>query len=202
MEQITQTFNVYSFSELSEEAKEKALSFYIEHWMHDWYEPTIETLKDLGDMLGIDCENIYFSGFYSQGDGACFAGNYAYKKGSVPDIKKEFPQCYELQAIAEKLQTIQKQNLYQIEARVSHSGHYNHEYCTTIEIYKDGDYLPDTENSEKVEKNLSQVLRDFMRFCYSTLEQDYEYQTSLAYFAELCESNDYQFYENGEVYTT
>ena len=40
----------------------------------DWYECIFEVFKEQMDAIGIHVERCYFSGFGSQGDGACFSG--------------------------------------------------------------------------------------------------------------------------------
>ena len=65
---------VYSFDELSKEAKEKALEElrYINVDYENWADDTIEQIKRIGSYLGIEIDQVLYSGFSSQGDGACF----------------------------------------------------------------------------------------------------------------------------------
>jgi hypothetical protein len=72
---VTET-TVYQFDELSDEAKEKAREWYRQGNVTTrfWSECTIDDAKEIGKLLGMDIDNIYFSGFWSQGDGACFEG--------------------------------------------------------------------------------------------------------------------------------
>jgi hypothetical protein len=68
---------VYSYDELSEEAKEKAIEAMSDINTHDRlyehvYEKWIEKLEE----MGFSKPKIYFSGFYSQGDGASFECEY------------------------------------------------------------------------------------------------------------------------------
>jgi hypothetical protein len=75
---------------------------------------------------------IYFSGFSSQGDGACFEGTYRYKKGSVKAIKAHAPQDKELHRIAKGLQEAQRPTRYSITANIKHRGRYYHPGCMEI----------------------------------------------------------------------
>ena len=66
------------FKELSPKVQEKVIERMsekyrdsIEDW---WYEEVIEEFKDDMQRYGIEDVNVYFSGFYSQGDGASFEG--------------------------------------------------------------------------------------------------------------------------------
>ncbi len=38
----------------------------------DWYESVYEHFKEMMSVIGIRVDKVYFSGFWSQGDGACF----------------------------------------------------------------------------------------------------------------------------------
>jgi hypothetical protein len=41
----------------------------------DWYQPVYEMFKARMEAIGIFVDRIFWSGFWSQGDGACFEGN-------------------------------------------------------------------------------------------------------------------------------
>lgn len=73
-EQITIT--VYKFSELEGRAKDKA-SEKMREWItnHDWWEGVYECAKEDGAKRGFEIEDIRFSGFWSQGDGASWTGS-------------------------------------------------------------------------------------------------------------------------------
>lgn len=57
---------------------------------------------------------IWFSGFWSQGDGACFEGEYEYAKAAPKHIRAYAPKDAELHRIADALQSIQRLNFYQL----------------------------------------------------------------------------------------
>jgi hypothetical protein len=82
---------VYRFSELSEEAKEKSIETNRDINCGDsfWSECVIEDAKEQAKTIGIDIDHIYYSGFSSQGDGACFDGRYLYKAGAVKAMQAE-----------------------------------------------------------------------------------------------------------------
>lgn len=41
---------------------------------YDWWESIEEDLRSDMDAIGFTVDKMYFSGFWSQGDGACFTG--------------------------------------------------------------------------------------------------------------------------------
>lgn len=70
----TLEIKVYDIDELSEKAKEKALEKH-RHWnteMNDWWDCAYEGLYEKLKEKGFEDCKIWFSGFWSQGDGACF----------------------------------------------------------------------------------------------------------------------------------
>lgn len=186
---------VFTFEELNSEARKKAIeSLQHVNVKHDfWHDNAIDDAKQIGALMGIDIDEVHFSGFWSQGDGACFTGTYAYKKGSVKAVKEYAPRCEEVHSIAERLSSIQKDNFYKLEATIKHSGHYYHEYCTDIDVRKDDNYPSDAVIIE-----VADCLRDYMRWIYRQLEQEYDYQTSDEAIIDTIEANEYEFTEEGK----
>lgn len=197
MKTINKTIEVYSFDELSDAAKDN-----VRYWLNDGdnfgAECVIDDAKCMAALMGIEISNIYYSGFSSQGDGACFEGSYSYKQGAAKAIKSEAPQDAVLHRIAEGLQAIQRKHFYKLHASIKHSGHYYHEYCTQISVYKNNDYSDD-DAPANVAETVSDLLRDFMRWIYKQLEADYEYQLSDETVSENCAANEYQFDVNGNI---
>lgn len=191
---ITITKEVYTFEDLktNEELKKKVLkNLYDINTEFDWYDFVYEDATAIASILGIEIKNIFFSGFSSQGDGACFEGSYCYTKNSVKNLVAYAPGDEELLRIATELQQLQKKHFYTLSATVKHSGHYSHSGCTNIEVYKMGDYF-DSDN-------LEELLRDFMNWIYKQLELNYEYLTSEESILSTIEANNYNFDINGNI---
>jgi len=195
----TQRIEIYQFNELSDDAKEKAIQRYREGNLdYEWYDGVFEDAKEIGKLIGIDIDRIYFSGFCSQGDGACFEGSYEYRIGSVKEIKKYAPKDKELHRIAVELSKIQRKSFYGLTARVKHFGAYSHELCTQINVYGDfelGDrYYVDFVSNEE---GIIELLRDFMKWIYKSLEADHDWLNADEQVIESMECNEYEFLENG-----
>ncbi|MBV1952671.1 MAG: hypothetical protein KUG64_10825 [Cycloclasticus sp.] len=202
MRQHTVTTTVYSFDELSDEAKQNALDnnrgWNTEHL--DWADSAIDRVEIAGSMLGINVDRVLYTGFCSQGDGACFEGDYSYKKGAVKAISEEFNN-EELTSIAERLQALQKDYFYTVTASVKHSGSYCHENSNIISVKYDEDvcgYRPDWSFYER-EERITCLLREFMQWSYSELQSEYEYLTSDTVIQEILESNKMEFTEDGDL---
>lgn len=212
---------VYKFEELSDKAKEKALDAYRyrEGYLSwEWYDSVYEMVADAADMIGIDLRgrkrkfmngkednegiDIQFSGFASQGDGACFNGSYKYAKGGLAKVKKEFPTDTDLHDIASILQETQRKAFYRLYARVKPgalSNHYSHYNTRTIDVYdeKELDYPPETW--KEFEDGIDKALRDFMKWIYDKLEKEYDWLMSDEAVRESIEANETEFNEDGTL---
>lgn len=203
------TRTVYQYGELSEKAKEKAREWWRDGGMeYDWWDGVFEDTVAVAEILGIDLIElvgkpgqmerktmILFRGFWSQGDGACFEGRYEYAKGSVKRIREYAPKDKELHRIARELSKVQRRYWYRMSAEVKHTGHYCHEYSTSIAVESDEEI--GGEMREEDEVKVAELLRDFMRWIYKRLKDEYEYLTSDEVVAETIESNEYEFLEDG-----
>lgn len=195
----TKKIELYTYSELSEEAKEKARDWYRQGALeHEWWDCIFDDAKTIGALMGIEIDQIYFSGFSSQGDGACFTGEYQYKKGSVTKIKEYAPQDNELHRIVENLRDIQRQNFYALSATIQHEGRYSHEYSVRVNVSDSRqEYWQDI--SSDTAESLSDALRDFMRWIYNVLESECDWLVSDKQIVESIEINDYEFTADGEI---
>lgn len=202
---------VYKFDELSDRAKEKARDWYRQTALdYDWYDSVYEDAATCGNILGIDLNQkpvklmgggtrcdpaIYFSGFSSQGDGACFEGTYSYAKGAAKKIREHAPQDTELHRIADELQALQRRYFYSLEATMKHRGHYSHSHCMEFTVTAERDNLPPLTGD--AEDALPELMRDFADWIYSQLEKEYEWLMSDEQVDESIRANEYEFEEDG-----
>jgi hypothetical protein len=191
----TVKIKLYKFDELSAEAKQVAINWFREGNNDSFFaDCVIEDAKEIGKLIGIDIDKVYYSGFGSQGDGACFEGNYAYAKNSVKALKDYAPQDKTLHRIVDNLYKLQRENFYGLTAKVKQSGHYYHKMCTEFDVYINGcNYA-----KPKIEDELIELLRDFMDWIYKQLETDYEYQNSDEQISENIRINEYEFTADGK----
>jgi hypothetical protein len=125
MPEIIET-TVYRINELSNAAKEKARAWYREGGFdYDWYDAVYEDFQCIAEILGLRLKTravrlmgggtrqeprIWFRGFWSQGDGACFETFYSYRKEATRRIREYAPQDTTLHGIADALQATQRRN--------------------------------------------------------------------------------------------
>jgi hypothetical protein len=202
----TITRNVYKFSELSDSAGEKAREWWREGQLdYDWWEYTYDWFEEICQAIGIDLDTkpvklmngktrydprIYFSGFCSQGDGACFGGRYAYKRGCKKAVREV---CGDkvVHGIVDELVDAQRERGYKLVCDIKHSGRYCHEYTMRFELVDD---LPYRASSEE---RIGEAMRDLARWLYRQLEAEHDYLPSDESCLESMEANGYEFYEDG-----
>lgn len=202
---------VYRLDELSDDAKDKARAWYRKGGFdYDWYDAVYEDFQRIAEILGIRFKTrtvhlygggsrqeprIFFSGFWSQGDGACFEGHYSYRNNASVEIRSYAPRDTILHGIADALQVVQRCNFYQLRAEASHCGHYYHEYCMAICVERDSaTYQEMTADAEDI---VVEALRDLARWLYRQLEREYDYLSSDEPVDETITANEYTFTENG-----
>ena len=204
---------VYTFDELSDEAKENARNWWRECEEQDWQggEFVIDDASTVARIIGIEFDTrpvklmgggtrndptVYWSGFYSQGDGACFEGSYSYAKGASKAIREYAPQDTTLHAIADGLQKVQKCHFYSLAARMTHRGGYYHSGYMSVDVEDNRDSYRDIRESEDLIKDL---MCDFADWIYSRLQDEYEYTMSAENVDEAIRINGYEFDENGRI---
>lgn len=152
---------------------------------HDyWYEDVIQDFKT--DMLefGITVERVYFTGFWSQGDGACFEGNAFFPKFMDNFDADKYPMIRKLLKLGGS-----------IYFNSNHDGHYHHEnsvsYSYEVEdLYHVMDAPSEFQEdirevyqkqldieAQRFEEEAIELFRDKMREVYRTLGKAYEYYT-------------------------
>lgn len=187
---------LYTFDKLSESAKENAREWFRQDYPYDeWWDCVFDMVKDAGECLGIDIDQIFFSGFWCQGDGACFEGSYSYRKGWRKELKKKFggDLLAELEKIGFELQAVQAPAFYKLSASVRQSGHYMHSGCTDIQVGHEDRYAPNDDEEEGIKDGL----RYFMDWIYRKLEDEYEWLMSDEQVDDAILANGYEFTEDG-----
>ncbi|HBN3923377.1 antitoxin of toxin-antitoxin stability system, partial [Escherichia coli] len=138
---------------------------------------------------------IWFSGFCSQGDGACFEGLWHWQPAAPRKIREYAPQDRELHRIADALQAVQKRNFWQLQAEISHRGRYCHPYSMDITVTRNSP--AGQAMTADAEAAVSEALRDQAFWLYRQLENEYDWLSSDAAVDEALLINEYTFTEGG-----
>lgn len=175
---------LYTFAELSDDAKAKAIDLYATDY--DWHETSLDDFKTIAAIAGVSNPTIFYSGFASQGDGACLTGIWY-----ASDAKSSDEYGTEVAALLLPF-TEAPQGL---SASLKHTGHYYHEHSVTIDFSWDGedDYPEEAANA------IDEAFRDLMRWFYRSLEKEYEYLMSEAAFQETADANEWEFDAQGRI---
>lgn len=188
---------VYYFDELSDKAKGKARDWYREGALdHEWWDSTYEDAKQCFSFLGYDTKDMYFSGFSSQGDGACFAGHWSAKDVSAEKLKEHAPKDTELHRIADALSEIAKK-YPDATCGIEHKGHYYHKYCTDFSVELGENLDPCEADEHAAIDSITELSRDSMQWLYKRLEAEHDWLLADAQVDEAIKMNEYEFYENG-----
>lgn len=174
------------WGKLSEDRRERLLERYRSINMYDdWWDGVYEAFKEDMGAIGVHVETMYFSGFWSQGDGACFEGH-------IIDWTKFLTALGKPEATRA---LTDPKGYTEVSLAWGHSGHYYHEHCTTFDadLAIDNPY-DETEQPLRhaawevmhgadgplapLEEEFIEFLRGKMRILYRQLEKEYEHLTS------------------------
>lgn len=206
----TKTTTVYTFDELEDHAKQRA-----REWMRGIeandcdLDHALSDAATVCDLLGVclstrtvrlmgggtQCDPvIYYTGFCSQGDGACFEGSYSYAPGASAKIRTHAPHDTALHEIADTLRRVQRRHFYHLEATLKQRGHYYHEHSVAIDVQDHRNSYRDIGNDADA---VADALRDLMRWIYRQLEMEYAYRLSDEQIDDVIRANEYEFTEEG-----
>lgn len=203
--------DVYTFDLLSDKAKEKARDWYREASAVDDFgaECVTDDAREMFKHAGWDISKIYYSGFSSQGDGACFEGAWSAKAVNVAALKANATLDTELHHIAEELAKVAAA-FPMSGGGVKQRGHYYHENCTSFDfepgddetceniVYQSEEDKAHSALVSSVEDDFIEASRDAMRWIYRMLEKDWKYQNSDETVDDNILANEYTFTEAGK----
>lgn len=197
------------FDELSDVQKKSARQEWVEsnrdYPYDEWwvYDDFLRVAELLGIEIGrrndsVRSRAIYFSGFWSQGDGACFEGSYKCAPNAVKDITEYAPADKTLVDLAGRLAALQvKSKLVhndQLVAQITTSGRYSHSGTMNVEVGTDHPF--EGADDEEV-KELTACMREFADWIYKELEEQYDWHFSDEALDAILE--DKTFSENGSI---
>lgn len=215
----------YKFNELDIPAQQKARAWYCENAMHhEWWDEVYRQAKEDGEARGFDIDDIRFSGFWSQGDGAHWTGRVdmtAFLAANLDESSAWYAEDVILLALWEdKSQWIDRYvSIGNRNYRYSHSaGMQIEEYCNNaLDVDADDDAvlghgalagasIYQLKESFDYEQRINewcdeaiQQARSFADDIYKKLRAEYEYYTSDECIADTCDVNDWLFNNKGEL---
>ena len=193
--------NLYKFEELSDEAKEKAREWWKDGGLdYQWWDNVYEDYEEKIKEVGFRVTKMYFSGFWSQGDGAMFEYD-----GLEHNLKDEFISNL---SISPMRKDWLMNNIY-ISGMGTQRGRYNHENSCAHNIRWQVDngglhwsttfYKWLESFAEDFEDFVIEKYKDLARDLYRTLEKEYKYLMSDECVDETIRINEYEFTEEGKL---
>ena len=199
----TVDYKVFTFSELSEEAKEKVKERVLDdRSMFDTDIFTQDCIEHMRCKYGMDSLDVNYSLGYCQGDGLSFTGevdiiDFLEYPSNKELLEKNFTPK-ELKRIAFLYNELGN---IKIE-RYTH--HYYHRYSVSFD-YKSylSDYLSGIKLLEDTSEKFRRFIKSiFMEECSYLENQGYKffYEISMDEVEELCDCYDWEFLEDGEIF--
>jgi len=208
------------FEELDQRAKDNAIQLYGEP-PDDWHECVYERFKEEGRAKGFIIDDIQFSGFYSQGDGASWTGRVYLMPFIEHFITHEHPEFSRYTVLVELIRNQWVDPRMDVSRK---SFYYNHSGTMSYEGIKcfaslgedNGDVIEhgilqgasvyeldqaiDTERlvCELEEFAISRA-KEYADEIYNALREEYEGYTSEEYFKDLIYINGWRFNNKGEL---
>lgn len=169
---------VYQFNELDKIAQQKAVGHY--HYINvddGWSNYITKEMEEKLTLLGFMEPRVMFSGFSSQGDGACFTCKWIdfnlFMKGEYKE--------------------------YDIDCNISHNWRHYFATSTTVNLES---FFPLTEIrfdiiKKAIESERERIGNEF----YKQLQTEFDYLTSEKIVSETIEENEYRFIKTGQVFS-
>ena len=193
------------FNDLPQQLKDKILDAHRDYNTEhiDWWDGVYDGFKADMDAIGIDVDRMYFSGFWSQGDGACFEGRVYGWEDFLTSLGYDEP-------------ALINHAVDFFSVSVTHSGHYYHENCTRFDVDlplpehdEDEVFISDHSPHERgslheavwvtllnkysagsLEREFTEAFKDHMRDLYKLLEDEHDHLTSDEAVLDSLEAND------------
>jgi hypothetical protein len=191
----------YTFQELSDNAKQKVLSNFSDiNTNFEWYDFLFEDFTTELEEKGYKNTKILFSGFYSQGDGACFTSKEIDIEKFIKNqkLEKDFPTILKLLA----------ENPSSFSGDIEHNYRYYFATSTKVNIEDNTDETDENEQEKiseeliKLEKLIENDREKIGNDFYERLQNNYEELTSEKSIIETIELNEYDFLSSGQLLNT
>ena len=214
----------FSYQELSAKAQEKARQWFSESLDYEWWDGVYESAMADGPERGFEIEDIRFSGFWSQGDGASWTGIVRIKEFLDYHLKEDNPdygRYFVLQALI-----AENQDWVERYTNVNRSGfHYVHDNMMRLESisYSSLDMLDENDEErlqadgplqranvyqlykgadidrliDDLETWILEEAQAYARQIYDDLEAEHDHLVSEESLIEAAEANGWVFDEDG-----
>lgn len=205
----TVEYKVYQYNELSEEAKEKARQWYLDGQESFMFTETVN--EDLYNLFGKTNLKVQYSLGYCQGDGLNIYGDIAAE--NIFNCLEKHNGGTQLEEFENILTEKEKKTILKYaevcgEIELPMNNRYCYSLADRIDIAKSWVWELETYSEYKninveVLKKFEKLVRNiFEKLCdnYEEMGYKYFYEISDEDMMEICEANEYEFYENGSIF--
>jgi len=181
---------------------------------YEWWDCVYYNATEEGEALGFRIDKIFFSGFYSQGDGASWTG-YVDMVRWLERNKRDDPKAHIAIALMEE-------DWVERKVAVTTSGRYSHSNTMRMDYYGRGATVYDEDNClergifegvsvanlleaipegyfQDIADEALESARSYADEIYKRLEKEWEWLCSEEVIAETCDANEYLFDEQGNI---
>lgn len=176
------------FDALPARVRDEILDSY-RHWNTDigeWWDGVYDQFKEDMRLVGIDVSRMYFSGFSSQGDGACFEGDVEDWSLFLQSLGYKDPAIVTLADTGWRF-------------AVEHKGHYYHENCTRFDACLSTLDSNDADDDEDFARSYSPYNSEIQTAAWMALIADYKRNDLEDQFEEAFKSHMRDLYNRLEV---
>ena len=168
---------LFTFDELPEESQQKIIEGFRERYEPYYGHIYDEFILEMSEQYGADIkvDNIQWTGFWSQGDGACFTCDFD-EEVIFPILKERSLMGHQVQWLEELGVEVQSAK----SIRCGPSNFYSHENTVTGDLLFNvpGGKEFDQEIAILLERSLTEIIREACTDLYRRLEDEYDHATS------------------------
>jgi hypothetical protein len=192
------------------------MQYHAENLVYEWWDWVYEQAIEDGKALGFYIDDINFSGFWSQGDGAAWSGHIKipeFIEAHITDEHPDYPRYFTLLQLLDE-EWAEPRATVTSNSRSFNMNVYGFDYYwdradgdeeLTRGIYAGASVAELVEGIDAdglvidLDQWMAEKARDFAKDIYKRLEEEYEHITSEEYVKEHCEANEYEFDEDGRI---
>lgn len=208
MKTIVTAQDIYDYRDLDKDIQENVL-----HDLWDinvdsqwWHEHIVEHWEERLNKIGFYNPKVYFSGFYSQGDGACFSAGIEITVDLFEQFVKQLHDKELLKMISKHknwfFDFLTENCNFNIE-KTDLANRYSHKKTRYIAGHIENDTIKSGYLEQCFDQFLAFIEDVRLEMCqeiYSELQQEYKDLTSDAAIIETIDGNEYQFAANGRIH--
>jgi hypothetical protein len=202
---IEKTVTLFTFDELEGRAKERARETLQRLATSDgfWHEGITKVdAIECAKLAGFEIEQVMFTGFWSQGDGACFEGAWNADNVNMDIPADALPEPYRAAILEARQLAGRIAEGWRVRARAKHRGRYYHQ--RSMDVRADCEWTGPEECEPRefpfnIDDECDALCTSFASAIYGELEKEYLYCMADEQLSDNADANGCEFTEDGEL---